>query len=68
MQTYAGCQTLPCAKFCTPPKLNPVENFPHPPKLNPVKNFLHPHLYNLKVKILKDINIMAEIAIKGLLV
>lgn len=46
---------LPCAKFCTPPKLNPVENFPHP------------HFINLKANLLKDINILGEIAVKGLL-
>lgn len=56
VQTFARCQTLPCANFCTPPKSYPVENFPHP------------YLYNLKAKILKDINILDEIAIKGLLV
>ena len=40
----------------------------HTPQLNPVENFPHPHLYNLKANILKVINILAEITIKGLLV
>lgn len=37
-------------------------------KLYPVENFPPPILYNLKANILKVINNLAEIAIKGLLV
>lgn len=34
----------------------------------PVQTFAYPHLYNHKANLLKVINILAEIAIKGLLV